>query len=105
MFPQGKNQVPLPLMKPEIETNEEIASSRGAAADDQARNHRTRVLLIEDNPSDAWLIERMVTKAGGDLFEVEKVDRLAEGLKRLETQRIGLVLSDLSLPDSHGLRT
>lgn len=64
-----------------------------------------RVLLIEDNPGDAHLIQLMLAEGGGDLFEVEQVERLSAGMRRLEGQGIGIVLLDLSLPDSQGLGT
>jgi phosphoserine phosphatase RsbU/P len=64
-----------------------------------------RVLLIEDNPGDAKLIEYMLLDSGRDLIELERVDRLKPGIERLRGGDIGLVLLDLSLPDSHGLST
>lgn len=66
---------------------------------------RTKVLLIEDNPGDSRLIQLMLLEAGAELFELEQVDRLSAGLDRLSAGGIGVVLSDLSLPDSHGLNT
>lgn len=66
---------------------------------------RIRALLIEDNPGDARLIQIMLADASGDLFEVETVDRLGAGLRRLAKGDIGIVLLDLSLPDSRGLAT
>jgi phosphoserine phosphatase RsbU/P len=67
---------------------------------------RVHVLLIEDNPGDARLIQFMINEAGSNLFEVEHVHRLSEGLERLSLgSNIGLVLSDLSLPDSQGFGT
>src|SRR5437773_11992611 len=64
-----------------------------------------KVLLIEDNAIDARLIQIMLSEAGGGSFELERADRLASGLKRLAEGDIGLVLLDLSLPDSYGLST
>ncbi len=64
-----------------------------------------KVLLIEDNRSDSLLIEMMVSEAGGGLFELMHVDRLEAGLQCLQRNSVGLILSDLSLPDSHGLET
>jgi serine phosphatase RsbU (regulator of sigma subunit) len=64
-----------------------------------------KVLLIEDNPLDARLIQIMLAEAGAGLFSLERVDRLATGLARLAKGDIGMVLLDLSLPDSHGLDT
>ena len=64
-----------------------------------------KVLLIEDNAIDARLIQIMLSDAGGGMFELEQADRLADGLKRIAEGDIGMVLLDLSLPDSHGLST
>src|SRR5437879_3554408 len=70
-----------------------------------AVEERVKVLLIEDNPGDARLIQLMLEEAGSQLFEIEHVGRLEQGLKRLAGGGIGVVLSDLSLPDSRGLGT
>ena len=64
-----------------------------------------KVLLIEDNPGDARLIEEMLSEVRGAPFDSECVDRLSEGLSRLATGGIDLVLLDLGLPDSSGLDT
>lgn len=70
-----------------------------------SQNGHVRLLLIEDNPSDARLIEVMLEHASNGLFEIEHVERLSAGLKRIEQGGINVVLSDLSLPDSDGLDT
>ena len=64
-----------------------------------------KVLLIEDNPGDAGLIRLMLADEGGGFFETEWVERLGTGLRRLGEARFGLILVDLSLPDSHGIET
>ncbi|MFL6572544.1 MAG: putative bifunctional diguanylate cyclase/phosphodiesterase [Burkholderiales bacterium] len=64
-----------------------------------------KVLLIEDNPGDARLIREMIAEESGAPFEIECAPRLAQGLERLSAGGIGLVLLDLSLPDSMGLDT
>lgn len=66
---------------------------------------RLKVLLIEDNPGDARLIQLMLAADGEQLFEVEVVERLEAGVRRLASGGVGLCLLDLSLPDSHGLET
>ncbi|NQT86052.1 hybrid sensor histidine kinase/response regulator [bacterium] len=63
------------------------------------------ILLIEDNPPDARLIEIMLGKAKGATFEMERVDRLSAGLARLADGGIQVILLDLGLPDSQGLDT
>jgi PAS domain S-box-containing protein len=64
-----------------------------------------RVLLVEDNPGDARLIQEMLAEAGGQDFSIEWVSRLADGLERLTRDQIDVVLLDLGLPDSRGLET
>jgi sigma-B regulation protein RsbU (phosphoserine phosphatase) len=70
-----------------------------------SETEKVRVLLIEDNPGDARLIQLMLSGEGGELFDIEQVERLEPGLQRVAAGGIGVVLLDLSLPDSHGLDT
>ncbi len=65
----------------------------------------TKVLLIEDNPADALLVQGMLADARIAQFDVECVNRLASGVQRLAQGGIDVVLLDLTLPDSHGLDT
>jgi diguanylate cyclase (GGDEF)-like protein len=64
-----------------------------------------KVLLIEDNPGDARLIQAMIEEEEGAPFELHFADRLANGLEHLSGGETALVLLDLSLPDSFGLET
>ena len=66
---------------------------------------RQRVLLIEDNPGDVRLIREMLSEGEDGLFELECVGRLSQGLEYLSTRPAGVVLLDLSLPDSYGFDT
>ena len=68
-------------------------------------NETHNVLLIEDNPGDARLIVEMIREEPAAPFNLHQVDRLASGLEHLSTGETGLVLLDLSLPDSMGLET
>jgi len=58
------------------------------------------VLIIEDNPGDARLIEEMLAKQP---FEISKAETLKEGLDQLKTTHFDVILLDLSLPDASGL--
>ena len=64
-----------------------------------------RVLLLEDNPADARLIEEAVSEAADAGMELVHVTRLAPALEQLEAGDIDLLLLDLSVPDSHGFET
>ena len=64
-----------------------------------------RVLLIEDSPGDARLIQRMLAQAPGLVFQLDWVDNLAAGIEHLKTQPTAVVLLDLGLPQSSGLET
>lgn len=66
---------------------------------------RLKILLIEDNPGDARLIEEMLADSQGALFELTNVVRLTTGLARLATEQFDVCLLDLTLPDSEGLDT
>jgi diguanylate cyclase (GGDEF)-like protein len=66
---------------------------------------RQNVLLIEDNPGDARLIREMIAEDPDAPFELHCAERLAHGLEFLSSRPAGLVLLDLSLPDSLGLET
>jgi len=61
-----------------------------------------RILLIEDNPAEARLLEISLQQAS-ETIEVQSANCLEEGLRFLETTAFDAVLLDLSLPDSQGL--
>ena len=63
------------------------------------------VLLVEDNPGDARLIEEILIETEGASFDLVCAERLSKGLERLASGDVDLVLLDLSLPDSQGLDT
>ena len=65
-----------------------------------------RILLIEDNPGDAKLIELMLQEAPGFAYEIDWVKDLAVGIARLCSERVvDVVLLDLVLPGTSGLQT
>jgi two-component system, cell cycle sensor histidine kinase and response regulator CckA len=66
---------------------------------------RIQVLLIEDNPSDALLIQTMLREARGMTFQLERASTLEAGCERLRRGTVDVVLLDLGLPDSSGLDT
>ena len=63
------------------------------------------VLLIEDNPGDARLIKEMLKEAKLGSYNLIIKSSLSEGLEELLKKGVDLILLDLMLPDSSGLRT
>jgi diguanylate cyclase (GGDEF)-like protein/PAS domain S-box-containing protein len=63
----------------------------------------TRVLLVEDDRTDAVLILKALADPEDGSFEVEWVTCLADALERLARERIDVVLLDLTLPDGEGI--
>jgi two-component system sensor histidine kinase UhpB len=61
------------------------------------------VLIIEDNPGDARLVQEALKGTSDPAYRVEWVDRLSSGLARLADGGIDALLLDLGLPDSQGL--
>jgi two-component system, cell cycle response regulator len=64
-----------------------------------------RILLFEGDRSDARLVREAL--ASGDAhwgrFELEVVDRLSAGIRRLSKGDVAVILLDLTLPDNRGL--
>ncbi|APW96512.1 diguanylate cyclase [Halobiforma lacisalsi AJ5] len=85
--------------------------------DPQGRDDTLEILLIEDNPGDARLIEEMLrdteeltqridpTETSGTKPDITRESRLEDGLESLENETVDVVLLDLNLPDSSGLET
>lgn len=63
------------------------------------------VLLIEDNPGDARLIEEMLKEAGGSQFSYNRADKLRTGIEQIDSNSYDVMLLDLGLPDSTGIDT
>lgn len=61
------------------------------------------VLLVEDNPADARLIQEMVATTGDHDLVLRPCRRLAEAISEIEAVATDCVLLDLSLPDVSGL--
>lgn len=64
----------------------------------------TKVLLIEDDPDDAFLIQESFNEvhSGSIRFQVQWAKRLKEGLKILKNEPIDVVILDLLLPEIEG---
>src|SRR5277367_6056114 len=64
------------------------------------------VLLVEDNPDYAGLVQEWLTAAGDQVsFLLNWTDSLSAGLSRLSRGGVDVILLDLGLPDSDGVDT
>jgi len=61
------------------------------------------LLVLDDNPGDAFLVEEYLTRVEG--LRVLRAERLSEALRMLHDEPVHLIVSDLSLPDACGLDT
>jgi two-component system cell cycle response regulator len=62
-----------------------------------------KILLIEDNPGDARLLEEALREIVALRFELTHVGTLAEGLEFLSKVQPDVGFTDLGLPDAQGL--
>ncbi len=64
-----------------------------------------RILLVEDDEDDAFLLQRALTKTAPGQFAISRVGTLEAARRTLVSSPFHVVLSDLSLPDSRGFDT
>lgn len=64
-----------------------------------------KILLVEDNPADADLLQEILDEADETQWSLVHVERLSEALHTLNENYFDVILLDLSLPDKQGLGT
>src|SRR5918995_5743187 len=64
-----------------------------------------RVLLVEDNPADARLVEELLREVASSSVSLVHAARLRQAITYLQEEGFNAVLLDLSLPDSAGIET
>ena len=64
-----------------------------------------RVLLIEDNPGDAFLMKFYLGESVAPTFHVSHAETVKAGLDLLAANKFDIILSDMNLPDSFGIET
>jgi len=78
---------------------------RASISKNRLPSESIRVLLIEDNPGYSEIIRIMLDKIQGTRFELVCAKRLSEGLHHLGQNGMDIILLDLKLPDSQGIKT
>lgn len=66
---------------------------------------KLKILLIEDNMDDVFLLKKMLAEHQTTSFDIEHKSTLTDAIKILETQHFDIILLDLSLSESEGLDT
>jgi two-component system sensor histidine kinase UhpB len=63
------------------------------------------LLLVEDNPSDLFLLRQMLRSSPLKIKKIYETSRIEEACQIVNSKNISLALLDLSLPDSFGIDT
>lgn len=71
----------------------------------KSMKHSIKILLVEDNQGDAFLIEDHLEEFASFSYELIKVETLSEALCQLNNRSFDVILLDLELPDSSGINT
>jgi serine phosphatase RsbU (regulator of sigma subunit) len=66
---------------------------------------RVRILLVEDDTDDVWLIRNFLMDRWDGPFELQHAELLSAALQRCAEETFDVILLDLALPDSRGLET
>jgi PAS domain S-box-containing protein len=64
-----------------------------------------KILLVENNSSDAALIRKLLSEVRGQSFQIKWVDCIETASSLISETAFDLILLDLNLPDSAGSRT
>lgn len=70
-----------------------------------SHSQQIRVLQVEDNSGDAFLIEELLAQETNPIYQVTTVVTLQEALNQLESCFFDVAILDLQLPDSFGFKT
>jgi DNA-binding NarL/FixJ family response regulator len=65
--------------------------------------HMRKMLVIEDCPSDVFILENMLSDSGCTDIEITNVARLIDAFQRIDKESFDVILLDLNLPDIDGV--
>lgn len=106
---QTENSVaPLNITSSTLESTPHKASTQGNM---NPATPALNILIVEDSPTDARLLIRSLENGLATPFEFRQVDNLIDALaavrqsKAPKAKSLGLIITDLNLPDSAGLNT
>ncbi|AOR73174.1 histidine kinase [Burkholderia stabilis] len=67
--------------------------------------NEVRILLVEDSPTDTFLIREALFEVRDFVSVLHHAERLSEGIDHFRAEPVDVALLDLGLPDSQGLDT
>ena len=65
--------------------------------------HVKKLLVVEDCPSDVFILENMLNDCGCSDIEITNVARLIDAFQRIDKETFDVILLDLNLPDIDGV--
>lgn len=68
-------------------------------------NHPVKIILIEDNPGDARIVQEMLADIPDANCEISFAESIRDAITALTTHPVDAILLDLSLPDCKGLQS
>lgn len=68
-------------------------------------NNPLNILMVEDNPGDQFLLEELLLSSGLKLQRLYTADSIKQAHEILKVSSVDIILLDLSLPDSFGIKT
>lgn len=86
-----------------VHTRPRVANTEMTDATNPMQSTLLRILLIEDNPGDARLLQEYLCEAENFRCELVQVERLAQAFEIGGQNRFDIIFLDLTLPDSRGL--
>jgi phosphoserine phosphatase RsbU/P len=66
---------------------------------------RIRILLVEDDPDDVWVMRNLLGDRWDEPFDLVQVELLSAAIQRCAEEPFDVILLDLTLPDGRGLET
>jgi diguanylate cyclase (GGDEF)-like protein len=88
-----------------IATHDDNSNGHSNGVNGVIETAATRVLLVEDNPGDARLLQEYLLESYNRDYCLTHVQSLELALQQISIQPFDVVLLDLMLPDNHGLET
>ncbi|MFA6924622.1 MAG: PAS domain S-box protein [Bacteroidales bacterium] len=77
---------------------------KSISLDNNIRETSLRILLVEDNPGDVYIVKDLL-KSAETKYIVTHSSRLSDALQLLNKQEFDAILLDIGLPDSTGIET